>query len=68
MCFIALFLFQKRIRIYGNETLLISINRIISLDTGIAEKTFERTSTINSVVLGYYGKDDVDILGKWLAK
>ena len=57
---------QKRIRIYGNETLIEKINNIISTELDIMPKKLERTSTINSVVLGYYGKDDVEKLAAWL--
>lgn len=57
---------QKRLRIYGNESLLQTMNEIISFELGISQKKLEKTSKEYSKVLGYYKATDSSMIIDWL--
>jgi len=57
---------QKRLRIYGNETLLQAMNEVISFELGIPEKNLEKTKKEHSKVLSYYKLHEIRDILNWL--
>ena len=57
---------QIRLRIFGNETLIQSINDVISFEIGIQERKLENTQKEHSKVLGYYKTEDITEILNWL--
>lgn len=57
---------QKRMRIFGNETFIQSLNEIISFELGISERKLEHTQVEHSKTLAYYKLEDIKAVFDWL--
>lgn len=57
---------QKRLHIYGNETLLQGINESIEFELGIPKRRLQKTQSEHSKLLGYYKLVDIETIFDWM--